>query len=114
MKKYIQTEISSFKVAFSGLNHIVKERHFKFHITATMAVIGLGLWQEINRYEWLAVVLAIGLVLIAEAANTVIEKMVDYKSLEKTPQAKLIKDMAAGMVLIAAFTSIVIGLIVFL
>jgi diacylglycerol kinase len=113
MKKFIQTEIASFKVAFNGLKQIAKERHFIFHLIAATLVFALGIWQNIDRGSWLAITFAIALVMIAEAANTVIEKMVDYVSLEKSPKAKLVKDMGAGMVLIAAFTSIVIGLLVF-
>lgn len=114
MKEFIQTEISRFKVAFNGLKNIAKERHFIFHLMAAIAVISCGFWQDLNKYEWLAISFAIAIVLLAEATNSAIEKLVDYISLEKSPQAKLIKDMGAGLVLIAAFTSIVIGLIVFI
>lgn len=113
MKKFIQTEISSFKFAFKGVYHLLKERHFQIHLCFAIAVIGLGFYAKITLYEWIAIVFAIALVLISEAINTVVEKTIDYISLEKHPKAEIIKDMSAGMVLISAITSVVIALLVF-
>ena len=50
----------------------------------------------------------------AELFNTAIEAVVDMISLEKSPQAKLAKDISAGAVLVLAIASAIIGLIIFI
>lgn len=107
-------EIRSFNYAFKGLSHLWAERHFKIHLVLGTLAVALGFYLNIDRLEWLAVILAITFVLVSEAINSVVEKMVDYISLEKHPAAKLIKDMSAGMVLISALSSIAVGVLVFL
>jgi diacylglycerol kinase len=58
-------------------------------------------------------VLAIGLVISAEAMNTAIEILADRITLESDPAIGRAKDVAAGAVLAAAACSIVLGLLVF-
>jgi diacylglycerol kinase len=69
---------------------------------------------EISRTDWLAVVLAIGLVLVAEATNTALEELVNFVSPEYHKQAGIVKDVAAGAVLLAAIIALVVGLLVFI
>ena len=63
--------------------------------------------------EWLVVVLCITVVLTLEMINTAIEKLCDVVQPDYHPQIKIIKDIAAGAVLIAALGSIIIGAIIF-
>jgi diacylglycerol kinase len=56
--------------------------------------------------------IAIALVWIAEFLNTALEAVVDLASKENHPLARVGKDMGASVVLIAALTAIVIGLLV--
>ena len=58
--------------------------------------------------------LAIGLVFMAEMANTAFEKLLDLIHPEHHPLVGRIKDMAAGMVLVSSLMSVVIGVIIFL
>jgi diacylglycerol kinase (ATP) len=51
---------------------------------------------------------------MAEIFNTAIEKIMDFVSPELHPEIKLIKDLAAAGVLLAAFTALVTGAIVFI
>ena len=69
---------------------------------------------EITLHEWIAVVCAIGIVIVSEILNTAIEKLTDMVSPEIHPKAKVVKDLAAGAVLMASIVAAVIGLIVFL
>jgi len=59
-------------------------------------------------------VLAAGLVLSAEAFNTAIEIDINLTSPEYHPYARDTKDVAAGAVLIASITALIIGLLIFL
>ena len=70
-------------------------------------------WLRIERFEWLAILLVIGIVWTAEFLNTALEVIVDLASPEKHPLARVGKDVGAASVLIAAILAVTIGLIVF-
>lgn len=111
----IKSRLQSFVYAFHGLWYFLKTEHNAWiHLFATFSALILGLIFEINTTEWLFVVLAITMVLTAEAFNTAIEYLVDYISTKRHPMAGLIKDIAAGAVLITAIGALIIGLIIFL
>lgn len=114
MKKFILTELNSFKHAFNGLGLLLKEKHFIVHLLLALTAIVIGIIQKTTTLEWLIIITCIMVVLVAEAINTAIEKTVNYISLEIHPEAKKIKDIAAGMVLITAVFSLIIGVIIFL
>lgn len=71
-----------------------------------------GLLLNIDRSEWLWIVLATGWVWTAEAFNTAIERLADRVSAERDPQIGIVKDLAAAGVLISAMGAAVIGLLV--
>ena len=77
-------------------------------------VIAAGCFFEIDRMEWIAVSLAIGAVLAAEAFNTALESLADAVHPERHPLVGRAKDCAAGAVLLAAIAAIVVGILVFL
>lgn len=80
---------------------------------AGVAVVALGFALDVSTLEWCALVLAMALVLMAEALNTSIEAVVDLVSPDFHQLAGRAKDVGAGAVLIAALGSIVVGLLVF-
>ena len=110
----IQARAKSFGYAFRGIRiFLLREHNAWLHIAATFVVIALSLAFKISSTEWMAIVFAIGLVWVTEILNTCIEKIMDFISLQEDPRIKLIKDMAAGAVLLASATALIIGLIVF-
>lgn len=92
---------------------LLHERNFKVHVLALIVVISAGFYFHITSNEWLIVLLISALVLALETINSAIEKLCDLYTKETHPQLKLIKDMAAGAVLIAAIFAVVIALIIF-
>ena len=54
------------------------------------------------------------LVIITEMINTTIENMVDLITKEHHEEAKRAKDVASGMVLLAASGSVIVGILIFL
>ena len=84
------------------------------HVLAALSVIIAGIYFKITSTEWMAVVFAIGIVVVAEMLNTAIEKLTDMVSPGIHPDAKVVKDIAAGAVLMASISALTIGLIVFL
>jgi len=111
----IQARLKSFVYAFEGVMFFIRfEAQATMHLIAIVAVLGAGYWFKISSMEWIAVVFAIGIVISAEMLNTAIEKLTDMVSPQINEQAKIVKDLAAGAVLIASLTAFIIGLIVFL
>ena len=106
--------LKSFPYAFSGLRVLIRSQHNAWiHALATVAVVAFGLWIGLAAWEWCALVLAIGLVCMAESLNTALEFLADEVSQEKRELIGKAKDVGAAGVLIAAVTSVVIGLLVF-
>lgn len=89
-----------------------KERNFQIHCYVGMLVIIWGFFLRLTAMEWVVVLLAIAIVLITELLNSVIERIIDYVKPEQHPKAKIIKDMAAAAVLIAACLAVMIGCII--
>ena len=104
----------SFRHAISGILLVVRTQHNAWiHLVATLAVVIAGKCLNVTRGEWLALVIAIGLVWTAEALNTAIEFLADEISLERRDRLGLAKDAGAAGVLLASITAAIIGLIVF-
>ncbi len=111
----IAKRIKSFAFAFNGLRILFKEEHnSRVHLFATITVIIAAILFEVNIYEWVAIIFAIGLVITVEIINTAIENIADYLTTDKNEKIKKIKDLSAAAVLISAMTALLIGLIVFL
>ena len=90
------------------------QRNLRVHAVATATVVALGLWHRVERWEWCALLLACGLVVAAELANTAIEWLADRVSREREDAIRDVKDVAAGAVLAASIAAAVVGLIIFL
>ncbi|MDU6181008.1 MAG: diacylglycerol kinase family protein, partial [Staphylococcus lugdunensis] len=69
---------------------------------------------QLNRYEWLFILLSIFLVLTLEALNTAIEFVVDLVTLDYHEFAKYAKDIAAFSVMLVSIFAIITGLIIFI
>lgn len=105
----------SFLFALRGIHLALRTQHnLWIHIAAIVVVLSAGFVLELSTLEWGFLIFAIGLVLTAEIFNTSIEFLVDWIAPERDDQAKRIKDLAAGGVLLAAVTAAVIGALIFL
>lgn len=104
-----------FRHALNGILAAIKDEYnLKIHLVAAISVVTFGLILKVSLTEWLFLVVAIALVLVAEFFNTAIEKLCNQISTESHPQLGLIKDIAAGAVLVAAILAAVVGLIIFI
>lgn len=105
--------VRSFGFAFAGLGYLFRtQRNARIHLVIGVIASALSAWLRISRVEWAAIVLTIALVLILEGLNTAIEAAIDLASPNVHPLAKIAKDLGAGMVLIAAFAAIAVGLLI--
>jgi len=113
--KISNRRILSFKYALAGLVAALKEEpNLKFHFLVGILVVATGIFLQISKQDWIIILLLIGFVISVELTNTAIEAMVDAFTDKEHPGAKLAKDISAGAVLVAAATSAILGIMIFL
>lgn len=104
----------AFRDAFRGVGFMLREEpHMRFHLVAAAGVIAAAAAFGLSAFEWAAVVFAITLVLLAETLNTAVEAVLDLVQPEEHRLVGLVKDLAAGAVLVAATGATVIAGLVF-
>lgn len=114
-KNGFKKRIKSFGYAFTGIGELIKsEPNARIHLAATVGAITAGLLLCISNTEWCIILIVIALVWIAEAFNTVIEKLADHLFPDHHETARIAKDISAGAVLISAIIALTCGLIIFL
>lgn len=91
---------------------LTTQRNARVHAAIATLVILAGAALRLSWSEWALLALAIGLVCVTELLNTAIEDAVDLVTTEHHPLAGRAKDIAAGAVLLASLTAIVVGLLV--
>ena len=107
--------LRSFGYAWFGLKHaFATQTNFRIHLLLAALAILMGIGFHITAMEWMIISICIGMVLFAELVNTALEKLADVVQKDHHPEIKLVKDIAAGAVLILAVISAVIGVIIFL
>ena len=107
--------VRSFAYALSGILYTLKtQMNFKIHLAFVCGVCLSGWYFQLSRAEWTGIALSIGFVLVTELINTAIELLVDMIFPEYNSQAGKIKDIAAGAVLLAAVTAVVVGATIFI
>ncbi|MCH7587674.1 MAG: diacylglycerol kinase family protein [Chloroflexi bacterium] len=99
----------------AGIWYVLRtQRNAWIHSLATLAAISLGIWLRLSRADWALLVIAIGIVWLAELMNTALEALIDLVSPEIHPLAKVAKDVSAGAVLLTSVSAFVLGLLIFL
>lgn len=112
---FIIGRIRSLKFAFKGLWILVStEDSIKAQLFFALIATILGFYFDISAMEWAVQFLSIGLVLVAEAANSAIEEVADFIHPEFHVKIGLIKDIAAGAPTFAALISLVIAGIIYI
>lgn len=107
--------ISSFKHAIHGIYLVFKSQvNFKIQLACAIIAIVLGFALSISIMEWVVIIIVSGLVLSLETFNTSIELLSDKIERNYSEEIKMVKDVAAGAVLLASITAAVIGGIIFL
>jgi diacylglycerol kinase len=110
---FIQSRVRSFRNAFSGWWYVIRtQRNAWIHTLATVFVILLSAWLALPLRDWAVLILTIAMVWTAEFLNSALEAVVDLASPQRHPLAKVGKDVGAAGVLIAAFSAVVIGILI--
>ena len=106
-KKSFLHSLDGFKYA------LFNEHNMIIIIPCAVLVVIAGFAFKISSVEWLFVILIIGLVIGTEMINTAIEAVVDLKTLEYHPLAKIAKDTASSATLVFCIISFLGALIIF-
>jgi diacylglycerol kinase (ATP) len=115
MKETIRKHQISFSHAFAGVLWALKTQpNFRIHITLAVLALLLGFLLGITETEMIVLVFTIILGLTGEMINTCIEAMTDLITQEWRADAKIAKDVGAGMMLITAVGTVLIAIIIFL
>ena len=107
---FLRGRLRSLKFALRGMWLLMTtEDSIKAQLFVAVIAVVLGFYFDISNVEWMIQFLAIGLVLVAEAANTAIEEVADFIHPDYHKKIGLIKDIAAGAPSFAAFISLIIA-----
>ena len=108
-----KTWLQSVNLAIEGIIYSVRtQRHMRYHLYSALAALILSLILNITRIEFILLCMAIVLVLVTEMLNTALEVTVDLISEEYHPLAKIAKDIAAGVVLVASLGALTLGYLI--
>ena len=106
--------LKSFGFAIQGIIYLLKnERNFKIQFGVFILVLVFSYFLEISKKELIIVLFCSMTVLSLEGINTSIEKLCNENQPQFNLNIKIIKDVAAGAVLISSIFCVIIGLIVF-
>ena len=105
----------SFHYAVEGLDHALKnDQNLVVHFIIAFFVILASVILKVTPFEMGILGVTILVVISAEMINSAIEKMVDLITKEHRAEAKIAKDVSAGMVLLTSMGAVVIGVLIFL
>jgi diacylglycerol kinase (ATP) len=113
-KTFLTGRLKSVTFAAKGAIILISTEHsimVQFSLAILMTIAGF--YFNITKTEWLFQILSIGLVMSIEGLNTAVEKVADFIHPDYHKKIGFIKDIAAGAVLFAAITAIIIGLIIY-
>jgi len=106
--------LKSFGFAFQGIVHLLKnERNFKIQFCLFILALSFGFYFQISKIEWFVLLICSMVVLSLEGVNTSIERLCDEAEPQFNLKIKIVKDTAAGAVLISSIISAVIGILIF-
>jgi diacylglycerol kinase len=112
-QKFLTSRAQAFRHAFRGWWYVLRTQHNAWlHGLASTLVMLMAWWLHLSMSDWAVLLLTIALVWTAEFINTALEAVVDLASPQQHPLAKVGKDVGAAAVLIAALTSILVGLLI--
>ena len=115
MKERILLHKHSFGFAWEGLKHAWRdEPNFPIHVILSVLALLLGVVLHISSTEFAIIFLVISMGLATELANTAIESITDLVTKEHRTEAKIAKDVGAGMMLVVSIGALLIAMAIYL
>lgn len=104
----------SFGYAFEGVWFAFRHnQNLRIHFAIAILVTLASVFFQVNPFEMGILGIMILLVIASEMINTALEQMVDLIINEHRKEAKIAKDVGAGMVLVTSLGSVVVGVLIF-
>jgi len=113
MKLSFRRLLKSVNHASQGIRYAFSQQNFFLMFLMAIGTLILGFWLQISYFEWLIIIFLIGSILSLEMLNTVLERTLDFLEPYISDKIRMIKDLIAGAVLIACFTAMILGFIIF-
>lgn len=115
MKERIRKHGISFRYAFAGLVYaFTTQPNFIVHFILSILAILAALFLKVSDLKMIGLIIMVAIGLAAEMINTAIESITDLVTDEWKREAKIAKDVSAGMVLLTAFSAVIVAIIVLL
>lgn len=103
---------NKFRVALVGILTGLRHRSIVLQFVLGLMAVLAGLALQLTVMEWVAVIICIAMVIMAEMLNTCIELLCDLYTREYNEMIKAIKDIAAGAVLVASIGALITALLI--
>lgn len=112
---YLGKRIRGGGYAIKGAWLLIKNEHsIQVQLGIAVLVTAAGFIFNISKTEWVFQIFAIGIVLTAEGLNSAVEAIADFVHPDYHTKIGHIKDIAAGAVLFAAITAVIIAAFIYL
>ncbi len=110
----IKKFFKSFHYALQGVHYALNnDQNLVVHFIVALLVILASIILKVNPFEMGILGVTILVVISTEMINSAIEKMIDLITKEHRAEAKIAKDISAGMVLLTAIGAAIIGVLIF-
>ena len=114
-KTYLGKRLLGFKYATRGAWMLLKnEASIQVQAVVAVGVTIAGFYFNISSTEWIAQILAMGLVMSIEGLNTAAEEIADFVHPDFHDKIGYIKDVAAGAVFFAAGAAVIVACIIYI
>ena len=106
--------VESFKLASKGVVYLfLYHRNMRVIFILGVLALTFGFFLGLKGIELAVLCITVTLVFTAEIFNTAVELMMDMLTQEYRVKIRLVKDIAAAVVLLASLNSIAVGYILF-
>lgn len=106
--------LRSFKYAFRGIVYCINnERNMRIHTVMALYVFVFSFFFQMSRERYAVLFITFAVVMMAEMFNTVAEELSDLVAASYHPVVRIVKDLAAGAVLISAVFAVGVGVCIF-
>ena len=104
----------SLKVACKGIGYLfIYHRNMRLIFILGLLAFLFGVYIKLKGIELVALCITITLVFMAEIFNTAIELMLNSLTEEYHVKIRLVKDIAAGIVVISCLNALAVGYVLF-
>lgn len=109
-----QNIVKSLNSAAEGFIYVIKtQRNMRLHFLLATFIVILGIYFNISKTELIMLIGSLTFVLVLEMVNTSVELTVDLIKDVYHPIVRIIKDVTAGAVLLAAMNAATVVYIIF-